>query len=292
MIKKRLLLSLFCTIYFFGLFSECAAQSIKFRNDIKEKIIVFGNEKMTVTVDYNKKANISLLVINSQPVIQGNAGIYSMIRTKGATYSTLHLSSDPVIKASDNIIHIVGIKYGDTGLSINESWTFTITNSNIKFDIDRTMSRATIAEQVALPVFTFNSMDTWEGAYQDYGGLAWFYLFNKKLDTYGVHSNSSRFFNSKTSNGFTISVSASGKQVAMDYSRTTDDKMACVIAVSQVEMQPRFDSGTHRRRFVRDTTDVWAPFKMSAGKSRESITLSYFNYKEKFDRGNFVGING
>ena len=89
-----------------------------------------------------------------------------------------------------------------------------------------------------------------------------------------------------------VDVNPPGKQVAMDYSRTTDDKMTCTIVASPEEMQPRFDSGTHRRRYVRDTTDVWAPFKISAGKTSQSITLSYFNFKEKFDRGNFVGING
>src|SRR5438093_638290 len=82
---------------------------------------------------------------------------------------------------------------------------------------------ANMAEQGALPVFMFKNMDTWEGAYQDYGGLAWFYLFNKKLDTYGVHSSSSQFWNSKTGNGLTIAVDAPGKQIAMDYSRTAED---------------------------------------------------------------------
>ena len=71
-------------------------------------------------------------------------------------------------------MNIIGISYDDKNLSISETWTFTISNSNIKFDMDRTMSKAILAEQVAFPIFMFNSMDTWEGAYQDYGGLAWF----------------------------------------------------------------------------------------------------------------------
>ena len=290
-IKKLFLLHLFCIIYFIGSLSEAVAQSVKINNDIKQKIIVFGNEKMTVTLDYNKKANISLLIINGQQVIQGNPGIYSKIITKEATYSTLHLSSAPAIKVSRNTINITGINYGDKNHAINETWTFTIGYSNIKFDMDRTISKETIAEKVCLPVFMFNSMDTWEGAYQDYGGLAWFYLFNKKLDTYGVHSSSSRFFNNKTGNGLTIDVDAPGKQIAMDYSRIADDKMAYTIALSQTEMQPRFDSLTNRRRFVRDTIDVWAPCKISAGKSGQSITFSYFDFEEKFGRGNLVGIN-
>jgi hypothetical protein len=70
----------------------------------------------------------------------------------------------------------------------------------------RNLSKVIDVEQQGLPVFNFKDMNIWEGAYQDYGGLAWFYLFNKKLDTYGVHSSSSKFWNSKTGNGLTISM--------------------------------------------------------------------------------------
>ena len=290
-IKQRFLLHLFCIIYFIGSWGACFTQPAKINNNVKEKKVVFGNEEMTVVLDYNKKANISLLTINGQQVIQGDAGIYSKIRTKEATYSTLHLSSDPTIKVSNNIISIGNIIYGDKSLTINEAWTFTISNTSIKFDMDRTVSKTMMVEQVGSPVFMFNSMDTWQGAYQDYGGLAWFYLFNKKLDTYGVHSSSSRFWNSKTGNGLAIEIHAPGKHVAMDYSRTMEDRLAYSISLSQNEMVPRFDSGTHRRRYVRDTTDVWAPFRINAGKVSQSITLSWFDFKEKFDRGNLVGIN-
>ena len=290
--NKRLTLNLFFLICSVLLQCVCLAQPVKINNDATGKKIVFGNKKITVTLDYNKKANISLLTVNNQKVIEGTAGIYSEIKTQTAFYSTLHLSADPAVKVANNTITISGIIYGDKGLTVNENWTFTVTDTSIKFDMDRTLSKAIVAEQVALPVFMFNDINTWEGAYQDYGGLAWFYLFNKKLDTYGVHSSSSRFWNSKTGNGLTVAVAAPGKQIAMDYSRTAANKLAYTIAVSPKEMVPRFDSGTNRRRFIRDRVDVWAPFKISAGKSSQSITLTYFNFNDKFGRGNLVGING
>jgi hypothetical protein len=288
---KRFLFLPLCIVYSIGSWSDCFSQPAGIIHDTKEKTIALANEKIKITLDYNKKVNISLLTINGQQVIQGNAGVYSKIRTKDASYSTLQLSSDPTVKVSDSIVTITGIRYGDNRLSIDETWTFTVRNSDIRFDIDRTMTKAIVAEQVGFPVFMFNSMDTWEGAYQDYGGLAWFYLFNKKLDTYGVHSSTSDFWNSKTGNGLTVSVTAPGKQIAMDYSRTADDKMACTIAISPAEMQPRFDPGTNRRRYVRDTTDVWAPVQLGAGKSSQRITLSYFDFEAKFGRGNLVGVN-
>lgn len=289
--KKRLPFYLFfiCSILIQG---ACLAQTVRIHNDTADKKVVFGNSKMTVTFDYNKKATISSLAVNGQKVIEGAAGIYSEIKTRNAVYSTLHLSADPAIKIANNIINISGILYGDKNLTINENWTFTVTNTHIKLDMDRIMSNSIIANQVALPAFIFKDINTWEGAYQDYGGLAWFYLFNKKLDTYGVHSSSSRFWNSKTGNGLTVAVAAPGNQVAMNYSRTEANKLAYTIAVSPKEMVLRFDSGTNRRRFIRDRADVWAPFTISAGKTSQSITFTYFNFDEELGRGNMVGING
>ncbi len=287
-IKKKL----FGVLFFISLLGNNNAQSIKIKLDSKEKTVVFGNEKMTLMLDYSKKANISSLIVNDQQVIQGNKGIYSKISTKEATYSTLQLTTDPKVKVFNNTISVTGINYGDKNLQINENWIFTIHKNYIKFDIDRSLSKSIIAEKVGLPVFVFKSMDTWEGAYQDYGGLAWFYLFNKKLDTYGVNSKSSRFWNSKTNNGLTIAVDALEKQIAMDYSRIEADKLAFNISVSQNEITPRLDSGTNRRLFLRDTiADVWASMKLNAGKTNQSITLSYFDFKEKFGRGNLNGIN-
>src|SRR6185437_446116 len=100
------------------------------------------------------------------------------------------------------------------------------------------------------------------------------------------------FWNSKTGNGLNITVNASGRNVAMKYSRTNDDKLAYTICTSDKELIPKLDSGTNRRRFVRGRTDVWAPFIIHAGASRQSITFCYFDFGEKYGRGKFKGVDG
>ncbi|HZX58180.1 MAG TPA: hypothetical protein VFE54_05625, partial [Mucilaginibacter sp.] len=185
-----------------------------------------------------------------------------------------------------------GIKYGNDSFDIKENWMFVINDKNIKWTIERTFNKPIIAEESAAPVFNFDSINTWEGAYQGYGGLAWFYLFNEKLCTYGVHTCSSDFWNSKTGNGLNIMVDAPGKNVAMKYSRTNDDKLAYSISTSDKELLPKLDSGTNRRRFVRGRTDVWAPLTIPAGTSRQTITLSYFDFQQKYGRGKFKGVDG
>jgi hypothetical protein len=291
LIKNTVAFSILLSFFFISLSTTSIAQLIV-NNNAKSKVVTFGNGKIKLTLDYNNKANISALEVNGQKVIDDNAGIYSAVRTANTSYSSLHTTSSPTVSTAVNSVQISGITYGDKDVTINETWKFTIKDDDIKFDIDRTFSKAIIVEEASLPSFNFSNINTWEGAYQGYGGLAWFYLFNEKLCTYGVHTNSSRFWNSKTGNGLKVLVDAGNKEVAMKYSRTNDDKLAYAVTVSDKEMVPRFDSGTNRKRFIRQRTDVWSAFKIPSGKTTQSITLSYFDFNKEFGRGKFVGMNG
>lgn len=275
-----------------NLLTECEAQQSFTRNDVKNKVVTFGNRKIKITLDYNNKCHISSLDINGQKVIEGAAGIFSEIKTAAQPYSTLQLKASPKVNVTNRTITVSAISYGDERVTINETWKFRVKDTNIVFDIVRNFPTSFTAEEASFPSFNFNNINTWEGAFHGFGGVAWFYLFNEKLSTYGVHTNQSSFWNSKTGNGLKITVAAPGKQVAMKYTRTNEDKLAYGIAVSEMEMIPRYDSGTNRKRFIRQRTDVWAPFNITRGTTTQSINLSYFNFNEQYNRGKFVGMDG
>jgi hypothetical protein len=258
----------------------------------KPMVITISNSKISMTLDYGQKACITSLVVNGQRVISSTDGIFTSVNAGGNSYSSLHLTKQPVLVKTGTIIKVNGIIYGDKNLTITENWIFTTTGKAIKWDIERSLSKPAKVEEAAFPVFNFDSIDTWEGAYQGYGGLAWFYLFNEKLCTYGVHTRSSSFWNSKSGNGLNITVDAPGKNVCMKYTRTNKNRLAYTVSLSGKEMLPKLDSGTNRRRFVRGRTDVWAPFAIAAGKTYQSIKLSYFDFNEKYGRGKLKGING
>ncbi len=289
---KSLYLKLSLQTIFIGFSILCFSQKMSIYNNVVAKTIVFGNDKFKLTLNYDKKATITSLWLNGSEVVESSNGIFSSIKTKQYEFSTLAMKSSPIVSIQNNIITVSSINYGNKEQAIHEKWKFIVLDHDVKFEISRNLSKSILAEQVSFPVFNFKSIDTWEGAYQSYGGLAWFYLFNKPLDTYGVHSNLSQFWNSKTGNGLTVSVAASGKQVAMDYSRTSNNQLAFNIAVTKNELMPRFDSATYRRRYIRDRNDVWEPILLSAGETKQQIILSYFDYNNQFDRGNLVGING
>jgi hypothetical protein len=254
--------------------------------------------RMSLVLRYGDKASITSLVLNGQSVISGDDGICTSVTTGGVTYSSLHLLSAPVLVKSNGRVELRGIRYGDKGLVIDETWIFTTGgstgtgNSFITWEIRRSCSTDLPAEESAIPVFHFNHLSTWEGAYQGYGGLAWFYLFNEKLCTYGVHTSRSSFWNSRSGIGLDVAVDAPGKAVAMRYSRDSTDGLDYAITVSDKEMLPKFDSATHRRRYISGRTDVWAPFTIPAARSTQRVTLSYFDFNQRYGRGRFAGLNG
>jgi hypothetical protein len=269
----------------------CNAGDIVIKNNLLEKVIIFGNGKIMITLDYNRKCNISGLEVNGQPVISGTAGIFSVIKTSANTYSTLKLISDPTVRIGENTLSVGNIKYGNNEEITIENWNFLITGSEIKFDIERIFPKSLSIEEAAFPSFNFNSINTWNGSFLGYGGLAWFYLFNEKLCTYGVHSDCSTFWNSTTGNALKVKVSAQGKQVAMKYSRSNNDNLIYNISVSDKVLTYRYED-EKRSRFIRGKTDVWDSFIVLAGKYTQTIMLSYINYNEEYNRGNFAGENG
>jgi Bacterial alpha-L-rhamnosidase 6 hairpin glycosidase domain len=290
--KKHLLIRLYCMLACTVAVNGAAGQSWQIRHYPAGHQLVLVNKKMQLTLDYANKAVISSLLINGGEVMDVQEGVYSSIRTRTARYSTQHLAASPTVQVTNSTVRIGNIVYGDAAVRIREDWVFSQSADSILFSITRSLSNDIVAEELASPVFVFKDMSTWEGAYQDYGGLAWFYLFNKQLDTYGVHSHLSQFWNSKTGNGLLINVTANGQTTAMDYSRTAKDQLTCKIALSATALLPAHDSGTHRRRFLRDRTDIWAPVKMKAGLTRQQNSLSYFDYTKTFNRGTMPGING
>jgi hypothetical protein len=257
-----------------------------------QESVTIRSAKLSLSLEIGKKAVITGMTANGQVVLSGDAGGYTSISVGGNDYSSLHLRSTPVVRRHKDTVTIDDIVYGGPGVTVVEKWTFIQSDASIRWVIQRNLSKPLRIDAEESPVFYFDSVGTWDGAYQGYGGLAWFYLFNERLCTYGVHTHSSSFWNGQTGNGLDVIVEAPGRQVAMKYTRTMDDRLAYGITTSDAGMLPRYDSRTNRRRFIRGKTDVWSSYEQAAGVSRQVITLRYFDVNECYGRGKFVGLDG
>lgn len=285
--KLLLSLSVFVLSY-----NYCRAQSLSIKNDGQLHAVTLSNSTIKFVVNYDHQCRVSLMEVNGQKIIDNSSGIYSEIKTAANSFSTLQLAASPQVKVNRNSVDITGITYGDADVIIHERWKFSVKDTAITFTVTRNCPKAFEAESVSFPAVEFNNINTWEGAFQGFGGIAWFYLFNEKLCTYGVHTNEASFWNSKNNNGLHILVNTPGNKVAMKYTRTDEDRLAYSVSLSQKEMVPRYDSGTHRRRFIRQKTNVWSPFRVQAGTTSERIQFSSFDYAKEYGRGDFKGVNG
>ena len=171
----------------------CNAGDLVIKNNLPDKVVAFGNSKIMITLDYNQKCAVSGLTVDGRSVISLPAGIVSSVRTSENTYSTMKLETVPMVKTGENTVSISNIKYGQNLEIVTEKWIFFITKNDIRLEIERTFPKPLVIEEASFPSFNFNSINTWNGAFLGYGGLAWFYLFNQKLCTYGVHSDCSVF---------------------------------------------------------------------------------------------------
>ncbi|MFA6126199.1 MAG: hypothetical protein WC699_02745 [Bacteroidales bacterium] len=287
--KTRLsVISIFCSI----LTAISSYGQIRIIDSPKDQVIKFENSHIGFTLNYHNRCEITKLVVNGEPVITSAGGMVSEIRTAADTFSTGRLTASPLVETGTGRVALKNIRYGDEGSAVFETWTFRLSETDIIWEIDRTVPSAFVAEETAFPAVRFSNIGTWEGANTGYGGLAWFYLFNEKLCTYGVHSGEAAFWNDKTGNGLKIKASAAGQQTASKFCRSASDELVWSVSLSEKEMVYRYDSDTKRRRFIRKKTDVWAPVTVPAGTTTESVTFSWLNYREESNRGNLVGING
>ncbi|MDQ2863482.1 MAG: hypothetical protein M3R50_07535, partial [Bacteroidota bacterium] len=201
MIKKTFLSAAACVLSV----HLCFAQ-VSIKNDPQVHTVKFSNNKLQFILNYDHQCRVSEMEVNGQKVISESHGIYSEIATGGKTFSTLSLKASPQVKISGNTLQINAINYGDNAVSIHETWKFIISDTGVTFNITRNCPKAFDAESVSFPAIEFHNINTWEAAFQGFGGIAWFYLFNEKLCTYGVHTNEAAFWNSKTNNGLNISL--------------------------------------------------------------------------------------
>lgn len=264
---------------------------IRIEDHSNEKKVVFGNNKLQMTLDYNSKCVVTEMKISGQSVLDSQSGIFSEIRTSGSNFSTHNLDVVPEINIAGNKVIISNIHYGNGQAQIYEVWTFCISNDDIKFNIDREVPGTFTAQEVAFPSVNFKNIKTWDGAFLDYGGLAWFYLFNEKPCTYGVHSQSSVFWNSTTGNALKVAASVPGKEIASKFTRSGNDLLEYNVSVSDREMKLRYDADTKRRRFIRGKADVWDSFEVPSGKYSESVTFSWHDYYSEYNRGEMAGID-
>jgi hypothetical protein len=259
--------------------------------DNAKKTIRMGNGRLGLRINLKGGCRIDSLWIGSKSVLGRGEGAYSGIRVGPLWHTTRSLLGDPRVVSGADSVRISNIRYSCGDTVVIESWTFSFERESLVWSIDRALPHALNLDGNAFPAFGFGSMSVFDAALLGNGGVAWFRLFNDTALAFGVHTDLLTFWKTGDERCLQIRSRADRGSPALMLSRV-DTSLACAFSLSPSELTYRYDSTTHRRRFVRGTTDVWQTAMYPAGTYRQVLEISSPASQDELGRGTFRGIDG
>jgi hypothetical protein len=194
----------------------------------------------------------------------------------------------PVITILNNSVIIDSIKFGNTAFAIEEKWIFKINGNDIKWQINRQYLNNGAIDENYFPCWQFNSMQTWDGAMLDNGGVAWNRFLDKPDDTYGTHAATLTFWNNSNNSCLRIIPDNDNKTYRVATFSHQRDHVLLVVQSSSTEP---INTKYGLRRFLRTGQNVFAPIAIRKSGISINYTLKTFPYDREYDRGILKGIN-
>ena len=270
----------------------CNAQKndsfIKWDKTLKSVSLSDSSRSLSFLIKCEQGCQIEDLKINGNQVISNGNSVFTGFTRGKQLFSSANSSSSPVINLSKNVVTISNIRFGEGTLGIEESWVFTILKKSIQWQIKRDYLNDGTMDQNFLPVWRFNSMQTWDGAVLSNGGVAWCRFLEKENFTYGVHAAGITLWNRGNNDCFRISpVISESIFPAVSFSHSTNDLFEVVQTYSNSEFTPKYGL----RRFVETGNDVFTPVAVKKSTVKIAYRLEALNYNEAYDRGTLRGIN-
>lgn len=289
MVKAKIL-SLIC----FLLWLEVAASPVSFsdlgsisHNPENRTIKITGSRGLlSIDINYKNGCKISGMRLKGKELLSGS-GAYTGIRTT-KTATSADAVNQIAVKQGKASITISNIIYTLDSIDVRETWTFTLHDGSIGWKLDRTCSKAFVAEEIQFPKWNFKGMDLWKGGILDNGGMVWCKYLSAPDDTYGVHTGGVTFW--APSSGDALKIEARGDQgsnLAATFSNNGKGEFTFTQMASASPLRQRYDLS----RFVFGKSDVFAPHEVSKRGPTIQLNLSYVNYNEVYSRGQLTGID-
>ena len=285
--KNKALIVLFICFSFAG---NAQKQKSNIEYDKVSNSVFLSDSLATISIHLkcDKGCEIDQLTIKNSQVVGNGNRIFTGFTQGAETYSSANSSEIPLVKIAGNMLTISRIKFGKSNFGIEESWVFTILKNNIRWQIKRNYLNDGTMDMSYLPAWNFNSMQTWDGAMLDNGGVAWCRFLEKENFTYGAHASGMTFWNRNNNSCFRIS-SEIGRDIfpALSFSHLKENVLGVVQTFSNAEITTKQGF----RRFIENGADVFAPVSVKKSTFNVSYSLQASNYDVAYDRGTLKGIN-
>lgn len=266
-----------------------AGPQIAHNSDKKLVTMADAENRLVLRLNYDGRCMLDRVVVRGEEVVPSAMGVCSSIRLGTAEHTTRSGLTSPKVAVAENTVTVSEIRFGGSGVDVEETWSFTVRADRIVWRITRKYLTGGTLDDTGFPGWDFTSPSTWTGALLGTGGVAWFRLFDTPTATYGVHTGPVTFWN--RDNGVCLRIVPAvpeGRHAAVRFSRQPRGALSFNYCVTDQELATRHG----HNRFLRDKQDVWAPFKVVPGETTVEYTLSGLDYAKAYDRGVFKGIDG
>ncbi|HMK38535.1 MAG TPA: hypothetical protein VK569_04285 [Bacteroidota bacterium] len=261
------------------------------RVDSVQKTVRLSNDRVGVRIRFDRRCVLDSLWTGTRTIVGPGGTAYSGFRTGPDWHTTGEISAEPGVASASDSVTITGIRYPCGEATVEETWRFRFDGDDILWTIDRVLPRPLTLDDNAFPAIRIRDIDDVDGALLGNGGVAWFRLFNDSAIAYGVHTNLLTFWKTGEERCLRLGIRPDRASPAVALSRA-GRSLTCSFTASPSDLRYRYDAGTHRRRFIRGSTDLWQPMRYPSGAYRQVLRISSPGFQEEMVRGTFPGIDG
>lgn len=247
--------------------------------------LVSGN--LQLEIDYSNGCKVSRLNVKGQNTLSAS-GAFTSIKTGHDVFTSAGASVEAKVVKRKNRLIIRDIDFGNSEMSVSETWVFSVKGEMITWEIQREYKKNGRLDDMSIPSWHFETLKTWKGGILNTGGVVWCKYFENLHDTYGVHTDGVTFWEPESGHGLRVeAASRTGGSIASSFSHSHNGEFKFNQYLTALEPAQRYNLS----RFVRKKPDVFAPFDVEAGVVSLTLQLSFVDYNKVYDRGTLPGID-
>lgn len=242
---------------------------------------------LVVQIDHRTGAVLKRIRVDGFDVTDG-ATTTTGIRIGNRVHSSARSEAPPLVTVSGSTVIIDSVRFGGEELPVQERWTFSVVDNEIRWEIERRYGRSGTPDDCMFPRWEFASMQTWDGALLDNGGVAWNRFLAQAGESYGTHAGGLVFWNRVNNTCLKVDVDDDpGLHRVVTFSHADDGRYAITQSTSTAPVPTLH--GLYRFRGKGER--IFGPFGVERSVMRARYRLSVAAYDREYDRGELKGID-
>lgn len=284
----RIIALVFMTLFTINssLFSQ---KKVPIFHDKNKKTVTISDStgKLVMRLNYSDGCVLDQIIVNGSEVTGKGNIVFSGIRSGDSLYSSRQCIGVPEVSINNNTVIVNKIKYGSYEFALEEEWKFKTSGNKIDWQIMRQYLNDGTIDENCFPCWQFNSMETWDGAMLDNGGVAWNRFLEEPGFTYGANTSAIVFWKRNENRCLKILSEDNSKVFrSATFAHLKNDVFSVIQSSSAEPLNTRYGL----RRFLTTGGSVFAPVAISKSAINSHFILQAADYNQEYDRGQLTGI--